>query len=55
MTNGGAKWRFWLPIALLGLFYAYVVQKLVRAHLDADVSAPRYEFKRSIPGGKCAV
>ena len=55
MTNGGAKWRFWLPIALLGLFYAYVVQKLVRAHLDADVSAPRYEFKRSIPGRRGSI
>ena len=50
MASRGESWRFWVPVVLLGLFYAYVAQKLARTHLDAEVSAPRYEFKRSIPG-----
>ena len=55
MASRGESWRFWVPVVLLGLFYAYVAQKLARTHLDAEVSAPRYEFKRSIPGRRGSI
>ena len=48
MPMRGENWRFWLPVVLLVLFAAYSAEKLVRAHLDPEVSAPDYVFSRQL-------
>lgn len=50
MAMRGENVRFWLPAVLLLGFMAFSAQKLVRSHVDADVTAPRYEFERKLPG-----
>lgn len=44
----GENWRFWAPVVLLGAFAVYSGQKLVRAHVDPQVSRPKYEFERPL-------
>lgn len=50
MATRGEKidWRFWLPVLLLGAFAAYSTQKLIRAHIDPEVSAPKYVFEKQL-------
>lgn len=44
----GESWRFWSPIAILMVLALYSSQKLVRSHVDPEVSAPKYEFSRPL-------
>ena len=55
MAMRGENVRFWLPAVLLMGFMAFSAQKLVRSHVDADVTAPRYEFERKLPGRRGAI
>ena len=55
MAMRGENVRFWLPAVLLLGFMAFSAQKLVRSHVDADVTAPRYEFERKLPGRRGAI
>lgn len=48
-------WRFWLPVIGLGLFGCYCSQKLIRAHFEADVAVPNYEFDRELPACRGAI
>lgn len=47
--RGEYNWRFWLPVVLLGAFAVYSGQKLIRSHVDPEVSAPNYTFGRELP------
>ena len=48
MPMRGENWRFWLPVACLAGLAAYSGQKLVRAHVDPEVAAPKYGFTRQV-------
>ena len=48
MPMRGENWRFWLPVFFLLAFAVYCGQKLVRSHLDPEVDAPNYVFKRKL-------
>lgn len=50
MPMRGENWRFWLPVVLLAAFAVYTGQKLVRAHVDREISVPNYFFTRDLPG-----
>ena len=49
MPMRGENWRFWIPVAVLAGFAVYSSQKLVRCHIDPQVDAPDYLFKKTIP------
>lgn len=55
MAMRGEAWRFWLPVVLLAALAVYSSQKLVRSHVDPEVSAPKYEFSRPLPGRRGAI
>jgi cell division protein FtsI (penicillin-binding protein 3) len=44
----GESWRIWSPIAILIVLALSSSQKLVRPHVDPEVSAPKYEFSRPL-------
>jgi stage V sporulation protein D (sporulation-specific penicillin-binding protein) len=46
----GEKLRFWIPIGLIALCMGYVGFRLVMAHFESDLVAPRYEFTKEMPG-----
>ena len=48
MPMRGENWRFWFPVICLFVFAAYSTMCLVKAHLDPEVSAPDYFFKREL-------
>ena len=47
--------RFYLPVVVLILFAAYSSSKLIFTHVDADVTAPKYDFYRSLPGRRGSI
>ncbi len=55
MAMRGERWRFWMPVALLGAFAAYSGQKLVRAHLEPEVSAPNYDLEYKVPARRGSI
>ena len=55
MAMRGENVRFWLPVVCLAGFAAFVSQKLIRSHVDADVTAPRYEFESKLPGRRGSI
>lgn len=55
MKLNGDSLRFWIPILALFAFAAYSTQKLVRAHIDPEVSAPKYEFTRPLPASRGSI
>lgn len=55
MLMRGESIRFWSPVALLLLLAVYSGQKLVRAHVDPSVSAPRYAFERELPASRGSI
>jgi cell division protein FtsI (penicillin-binding protein 3) len=55
MRMRGENVRFWLPVAGLALFALYSSQKLVRAHVDPEVSAPDYGFERPLPAPRGSI
>jgi len=55
MAMRGENVRFWLPVVCLAGFAAFVSQKLIRSHVDADVTAPRYEFELKLPGRRGSI
>lgn len=48
MRFGDERFRFWAPVLFLALIAVYTTQRLVRAHLYPEVSAPNYVFKREL-------
>lgn len=44
----GERVRFWFPIGILLAFTCYVTFRMVQAHVDPEVSAPRYKFERTL-------
>ena len=55
MFSLGENTRFYLPVAALVLFAAYCSVNLVLTHIDADVTAPKYDFNRSLPGTRGSI
>ena len=55
MPMRGENLRFWTPVALLAMLAVYSGQKLVRSHVDPEVSAPKYVFERSLPARRGAI
>jgi cell division protein FtsI (penicillin-binding protein 3) len=51
----GENWRFWLPVALLGMFAVYAGQELICSHINPEVSAPDYYFNRKLNGRRGAI
>lgn len=48
----GENGRFWVPVILLALLAAYTSQKLVRAHVEPEVSAPNYVFSQTLQASR---
>ena len=48
MPMRGENWRFWFPVLCLFVFAVYSTERLVHAHLDPEVDAPDYVFKRQL-------
>ena len=55
MAMRGENWRFWLPVFLLAILFFYSGQKLVRSHVDSDVTAPNYYFDEEIPARRGSI
>ena len=55
MAMRGENLRFWSPVAVLLCFAAYSGIKLVRSHVNPEVSAPDYYFTRNIDGRRGTV
>lgn len=55
MAMRGENWRFWLPVSLLAVLYLYSGQKLVRSHVDPDVTAPNYYFDAEVPARRGSI
>ncbi len=55
MAMRGENGRFWLPVIGLVGFAAFVSQKLIRSHVDSDLTAPRYEFESKLPGRRGSI
>ena len=55
MPMRGENLRFWAPVTLLAVLAAYSGQKLVRSHVDPEVSAPKYVFERSLPARRGSI
>ena len=55
MPMRGENWRFWIPVAVLAGFAVYSSQKLVRCHIDPQVDAPDYLFKKTIPARRGSI
>ena len=57
MAMRGENWRFWTPVVLLVLFSLYCAQKLVRAHLDADmgIPVPDYTYEGTLPARRGSI
>jgi len=55
MQMRGESLRFWLPIVGLTLFTGYVTLKLVLAHVDPHVDAPKYTFSQEIIAPRGAI
>lgn len=50
MPMRGENLRFWLPVFMLAVLSAYSGQKLIRAHVDREISVPNYYFTRDLAG-----
>ena len=55
MPMRGENWRFWLPVFLLAALFLYSGQKLVRSHVDPDVTAPNYYFDEEVPARRGSI
>lgn len=44
----GERGRFWFPVVVLSLLAVYSFQKLIRAHVEPEVSAPNYVFSQTV-------
>ncbi len=55
MAMRGENVRFWIPVILLIGFSACTSQKLFRSHLTDDISTPRYELERALPGRRGSI
>lgn len=55
MRIHGERGRFWLPIVALAAFVVYSAQKLIRAHIDPEVSAPKYTFEKQLPARRGSI
>jgi len=55
MARRGERWRFWTPVVLLALLSGYSGQKLVRSHVDPEVSKPKYVFERALPAHRGSI
>lgn len=51
----GENWRFWLPVCLLFAFSVYSGAMLVRAHVDPEVCAPKYDFTCELPARRGSI
>ena len=51
----GESVRFWTPVVALLLLSAYSGQKLIRSHVDSEVSAPDYYFTRELNGRRGSI
>lgn len=51
----GENLRFWTPVAFLAALAIYSGQKLVRSHVDPEVSAPKYVFEKSLPARRGSI
>ena len=55
MPMRGENWRFWVPVFALAVLAVYSGQKLIRAHIDKDISVPNYYFTRDLAGRRGSV
>lgn len=55
MATRGENLRFWAPVLLLLVLALYSGQKLVRSHIDPEVSAPKYTFERELPARRGSI
>ena len=55
MPMRGENLRFWTPVAFLAALAIYSGQKLVRSHVDPEVSAPKYVFEKSLPARRGSI
>ena len=55
MAMRGERVRFWAPVVGLSLLALYSGQKLVRSHVDSEVSAPDYYFTRELNGRRGSI
>ncbi len=55
MAMRGERLRFWFPVAALLVLAVYSGQKLVRAHVDPEVSAPKYSFEAKVPARRGSI
>ena len=51
----GENWRFWIPVVLLAALFLYSGQKLVRSHVDPEVTAPNYYFDAEVPARRGSI
>ena len=55
MPMRGENWRFWLPVFLLFAMGCYSGYNLATAHIDPEVSAPKYDFERRLPARRGSI
>ena len=55
MPMRGENLRFWFPVLVLAALFLYSGQKLVRSHVDSEVTAPNYYFDAEVPARRGSI